>query len=66
MKSPEFFHPEDVKPEIDPSLPSFKYNEEERRQLREKGVTDEEIDAKEALANINLQNKQIEEERKAA
>ena len=62
----EFFNPNQRREEIDPSLGRIKFSEEERRKMKETGMTEEEIDAKQALANAKLAEKQIEEEQDLA
>lgn len=50
----------DIEPENpyhgDPSMPRFKFPESEREVMRKRGMTDEEIDARE----IEITNKQIQ------
>jgi hypothetical protein len=53
MKSPEF---------IDPSIGRFKYSEDERREMRDKGLSELEIDEKEARVNLNLAEDQLNSE----
>ncbi|MFH1473033.1 MAG: hypothetical protein ABIF06_01285 [bacterium] len=57
MEAPEFFDPNEVKLEIDPAIGRFKYDKSDRERLRERGLTDQEIDQKEALANDNIAKK---------
>jgi hypothetical protein len=48
---------------IDPSLPTgFKYDEAKRAEMRANGLTDEEIDQKEAMANLKKLDEKMEEE----
>jgi hypothetical protein len=50
----------------DPSLPSFKYTQSEREQMIKNGLTEEQINQKEALANLKLTEKALEDESRAA
>ena len=47
---------------LDPSMPSFKYSEAEREDFKKRGMTNTEIDQKEALVNLKLAEKQMDEE----
>lgn len=57
MKTPEFF---------DPSMPSFRYSDKERTDLLEQGLTEEEINQREADVTNRLARKKFEDESKAA
>jgi len=47
----------------DPSLPEFHFSDAERKKFKEEGLTDEEIDKKEAEARVRQTQKKIEDER---
>ncbi len=48
--------------EQDPSIPDFRFSEDERKKMRE-NMTEEEIDEKESLVRKGLNRKKIEGER---
>jgi len=54
-------------PEWDPSMPNFHYTEAERAEFVKHGMSESEIEEKEALARAKLVEKKLEDEmRKAA
>jgi hypothetical protein len=53
-------------PEWDPSLPKFNYKESEREEMRKRGMSDEQIDAKELEVTQRLIEKQFEDEQQKA
>ena len=48
--------------EMDPSLPTFHFQEEERKAMKERGMTDEQIEEKEIEVRNRLAQKKLEEE----
>lgn len=51
---------------VDVTLGSFHFSQEERDVMKQKGMTDEEIEAKEHDASNRIAQKQFEQEKKAA
>jgi hypothetical protein len=66
MNTPEFYNPNEKPHDIDPSMPAFRFSGEEKKELLEKGVTEEEIRQKEVEATNKLARKVIEEEQERA
>ena len=58
----EFFNPEKMKPELDPTMPDFRFTDEERESMRKKGMSDEQIAAKENEVQQRLAERQVEKE----
>ncbi len=66
MNTPEFYDPKKNAYPEDPSLPSFRFNEAEKKEMMDKGITKEEIRQKEIEATNKLARKIIEEEQERA
>lgn len=49
-------------PERDPSVGNFRFSEQEKKKMREDGLTEQEIKRREDVANQGIAEKKIEDE----